>query len=515
MIRPPSARKILVTRVVAAMLLVLMARPVTTLAQPANPVVYRALLLEGNESYRSDTVELANALRTPRVGTPAMPWYAAVERVTIRGAAWATVRREIETFFRDADANDVSLIYISTSGGKLNDGADRDDNGTGDMALNQCTATPCDEFVTTIGGVNEPDPRLVRDDNLDDLFLSFMVDGRTRFDGSKIIVLSACYSGGLADGTRDLPVASSVVLMACGTNELSQGQSPAFTNDNDRGHMWFPGFLIAGLADGGAGLARADTNRNNEVTVTEWFDYASPRVTAAQPDQHPQRNVARGSGDLVVLRYAANTVIQHSETVFRAPARNAQQCACAGASCPSSNAPRCRILGVFPGPPTHVKIGGQDTVSGLAEINIIEAVNANVTIPSFAVGTKDEVIVTAAKVDPANPSRIILEFVNVDGVPVICDPVTTTIVRDRGRPETLTFSGLPQAESKIRVQNGSPGLKNLDITVNEQTFKLRGLRDDEVATLDVSSAMRSGDSNTITVTAHGKPGGSALLLISD
>ena len=91
----------------------------------------------------------------------------------------------------------------------------------------------------------------------------------------------------------------------------------------------------------------------------------------------------------------------------------------------------------------------------------------------------------------------------------------TLVVRERGRPATATFSGLPRAESKVQVLNGTPGIRNLLVTVNGVRFRLAGLRDGEERSLDVSSAMRPGDGNVIALAAEGKPGGSATVVIHD
>jgi hypothetical protein len=42
-----------------------------------------------------------------------------------------------------------------------------------------------------------------------------------------------------------------------------------------------------------------------------------------------------------------------------------------------------------------------------------------------------------------------------------------------------------------------------------------GLKDGENRTLNVSSAMKAGNGNTISLQAQGKPGGSAWVLIRD
>lgn len=703
------------------------------LAADDGPVVYRALLLEGNEAYRSDTLELEKALETPRAGTPGVAWWSSVTPVDISGASWADIKRRIQKEFELADANDVSLIVIDTTGGKYPDDAAQDDNNTGDEKLNLCDKLPCDEVLATTGDVKEPDPKLIRDDEIDDLFSPFKINGETRFNGPKIIVLTSCYSGGLADGTQDLPVASSVVLMASGTNETAHGRSPAFANDDSRGHFWFNGYLIAGLAEGGNGKARADANGDNVVTVGEWFDYASPKVTAVEPGQHPQKNFTRGSADWVVLRYNDGTLFQHSDTPKVAPKATCSECAPDGnerskcgeccdfgdAPDPLAGAPGLyptrkesggavhlsfmewlgdrvdgdkvgqaepdadperdgvdsdqdgldgdqfddgvelrkvsdsqieakvkvrvadlaaeasdgssrydssdpekrlylnawadwngdgqwsaseKIIGVGPGSftvdpaedpqflddnagiysflipvppialrtffyfrfrldygedvgevqavdpslmqeigtaqsgevedyceifppeckvmisssnPNQVEVTVQDQGSGLESIKITRATNLTVSIPTIPPGTRSPVTVVGTKIDGQQRASLVLSAGDTCRNVAPCDPVLTTIIRKEGRPEAQVISGLPRQESKISIHNGTPGLRRLDVFVNHRRFRVAGLGNGRATELDVAAAMVDGDQNTIELIAYGKPGASAMVLISD
>jgi hypothetical protein len=93
--------------------------------------------------------------------------------------------------------------------------------------------------------------------------------------------------------------------------------------------------------------------------------------------------------------------------------------------------------------------------------------------------------------------------------------VDLTVNRDTGQPATATFSGIPQAESKIRITNGDPGLTNLRIVVNGWQFQVAGLKAGEVRDLDVAGAMMAGKDNTITFTGLGKPGDGASVVVHD
>jgi GEVED domain len=705
------------------------------LAADDGPVVYRALILQGNETYDDDTDELIQALSLPRAGAPVMPWWTSVRERDVIGKTWVEIKEIIQQEFASADANDVSLIVIDTTGGKVNDDADQDDDGTADVKMRQCKELPCDEVMATIGRIKEPDPRYIRDDEVDDLFSPFKVGEQARFNGPKIIVLPGCFSGGLADGTQDLPVASSVVLMGAGTNEAAVGKRrPAFANDGDRRHFWFNGYLIVGLADGGNGKARADVNGDNQVTVGEWFDYVSPKVTAVQPNQHPQKNFTQGSADWVVLRYNDGTLFQHSDEPLPAAKSHCTECepndedrSRCGDCCDFGDAPdplvgtpglyptrtesegalhsdlslewlgtgvdseetaqaetdadperdgvdsdedgldgdqfddgvelrrlsdsqieakvkvtvadraevaddgsprydssdpakrlylnawadwngdgqwaaNEKIIGVGPGAfaidpaqdpqfqddnaaiypflipvpsialksffyfrfrldygedvgevqavdpglaqeigtaqagevedyceifppeckvvvspstPDRVEVTVQDHGSGLESIKITASTNLTVSIPPFTRGTRSPVVVVGTKIDPYQRASLVLSVGDTCHNVIPCDPVVTTVIREAGKPEVEVFSGLPRQESKITIQNGTPGLRNLDIFVNHRKFKVAGLGDGRTTTLDVAAAMVDGDQNRIELVAHGKPGASALILISD
>ncbi len=67
----------------------------------------------------------------------------------------------------------------------------------------------------------------------------------------------------------------------------------------------------------------------------------------------------------------------------------------------------------------------------------------------------------------------------------------------------------------VDILNGKPGLTKLTVTVNGKVFKVKDLEDGEKWSLDVSSAMKSGNSNTISLEASGKPGGSADVVVHD
>lgn len=179
------------------------------------------------------------------------------------------------------------------------------------------------------------------------------------------------------------------------------------------------------------------------------------------------------------------------------------------------HAPSCVLTALIPGPPTQIQVTAQDSGSGIAAITVLLSDNATVSVPPFVVGTTGPIVVTATKINQSLAARVVLEVRDRAANITTCDPVITEQVRNAGKPVSHIFSGIPKAESKVTIYNSTPGLTNLSITVNGKKFEVAGLKDNEVRTVDVSSAMVEGNKNTIILEARGKPGGSAVIMIHD
>lgn len=178
--------------------------------------------------------------------------------------------------------------------------------------------------------------------------------------------------------------------------------------------------------------------------------------------------------------------------------------------------PACAITKSILGPPKAIEITAQDTGTGLASITVKSSSNVTVTgNTGFTVGTTAAVVVTATKINQSLSSSVTLSVKDVAGNETICDPLLTVVIREAGKPEAETYTGLPQAESKVAITNGTPGVRNLELNVNGTVFKVNGLKDGATTDLDISSAMHAGNDNTVTITARGKPGASAFVVISD
>jgi hypothetical protein len=135
-----------------------------------------------------------------------------------------------------------------------------------------------------------------------------------------------------------------------------------------------------------------------------------------------------------------------------------------------------------------------------------------VSIEPFTPGTTDTVRVTAVKIKEGPSSVVQLRGTDVAGNSSLWDPVLVKLEHGEGTPKYQVLRGIPQAEGKITLANGRPGLGRMRINVNGVQFRMTGLRDGEERTLDVSSAMRPGRDNVITLIPVGRPGSAAVVI---
>jgi len=163
--------------------------------------------------------------------------------------------------------------------------------------------------------------------------------------------------------------------------------------------------------------------------------------------------------------------------------------------------------------PSTVEILVQSPLEGTQSIGVSIANNIDVSIPTYSPGTLDPIQVTATKIDRLKSARVELQVCS--STCMLCDPVVTLVARNAGKPETQTFSQVPETENKVTIFNGSPGLKSLVIVVNDSTFRVADLEDQEHRTIDISWAIVAGSQSVITLKAAGKPGQSATVLIHD
>jgi hypothetical protein len=177
--------------------------------------------------------------------------------------------------------------------------------------------------------------------------------------------------------------------------------------------------------------------------------------------------------------------------------------------------PGCALSATRAGPPAQIDITVQSPDAGVATIVATQAVNTSVAVPAFTRGTRAPIVVTATKINQTLTSQVALRVTDLAGNVTLCDPVIVQLVDQRNPRPLNVFRGLNQAESKLQLTNGLPGLERVDVYVNGKHLRLDDLHDNEVRAVDVASLMRPGDRNTIMVKTHGPRDSSALLAISD
>jgi hypothetical protein len=156
----------------------------------------------------------------------------------------------------------------------------------------------------------------------------------------------------------------------------------------------------------------------------------------------------------------------------------------------------------------------RDAGSGLARYEVVTLRNATVAVDPFTAGTTTAVFMTATAI--TNDSLgVSVDFYDVAGNRTTCDPIMVLVSREEDQPEDQTFTDVPQAEHYVTIQNGNPGMRKVKLVVNRTKFKEVDLRPDEVRSFDIAAAMKPGNANTITVSARGKKGGSAVIVIAD
>lgn len=153
---------------------------------------------------------------------------------------------------------------------------------------------------------------------------------------------------------------------------------------------------------------------------------------------------------------------------------------------------------------------------GMSSVRVLSAVNAKVDIPRFAPGAP-RVDLRASKIDPAMPAELRVEGCIATDAGDLCTPSVLRLaelrVREGKGRARETFAGVSSREGFVTVQNGSPGVTQVELLVNGARVAAFGMVRDQVLGFDVTAGMLP-EKNTVTVVASGKSGGSALVTVS-
>jgi hypothetical protein len=194
---------------------------------------------------------------------------------------------------------------------------------------------------------------------------------------------------------------------------------------------------------------------------------------------------------------------------------------CAGltltVSPPDTTPPTCTIVaqGRNPSGAAFIKFRVDDVGRGLERYQVVYVRNASVQVDPFSPGALGPVYVLATAVDLTKSLGVTVDFLDLAGNRATCDPVVLSVARVDDQVQDETFTDLPQAESRVAIFNGDPGMRKVVLIVNGTKFRELDLGAGEVRRLDVASAMHPGTDNTITVRVRGKKGATALIVIAD
>ena len=140
------------------------------------------------------------------------------------------------------------------------------------------------------------------------------------------------------------------------------------------------------------------------------------------------------------------------------------------------------------------------------------------TPPSWTFPNDTSVQVTAYKAT-AGSATLACTVTDSDGKVCAVDPIIEQAVRIKGQPVTVAVldGGKPLSANfqYVKIENGSPGVDQLEFIVNGKKFKLPALKDNGIYFLNIGSALRFDVANSVTFTSKGIPGSSASVFVAD
>ncbi len=157
-----------------------------------------------------------------------------------------------------------------------------------------------------------------------------------------------------------------------------------------------------------------------------------------------------------------------------------------------------------------------DRQSGLKSIVPVQLVNSTILIPQFVVGANS--VGSFAATESGWSSYVNFQLTDVAGNVSYIDPPWVSADREPGKPIPFFVKNISPAEGIVTVMNGSPGLKNVRIEVNNGLnvghLEVAGMKDGETRVVNIVSLLPSAGS-TVTITPLGKPRGSATSLFAN
>jgi uncharacterized protein YvpB len=182
---------------------------------------------------------------------------------------------------------------------------------------------------------------------------------------------------------------------------------------------------------------------------------------------------------------------------------------------PDPNAPTCvaTATGRDAAGKPYVEYTLRDVAPGLASIEVLQSTNATTPVPAFAAGTTDPVVVRATRTDDLG-SSIVLRATDVVGNTITCQLTFFGIGAPGAIPHDQHFLDLPRAQHFVSFQNGTPGLKRINVKVNGVVFKSGQLAPGERGTFDIASAM-TATNNRIAIDMEGNKNATLVVIFHD
>jgi hypothetical protein len=186
---------------------------------------------------------------------------------------------------------------------------------------------------------------------------------------------------------------------------------------------------------------------------------------------------------------------------------------------PTDTSPPVCVLQIISG---GIQVTASDPQSGIQSIVETRKVNATTSYNPHQPPplTFNNVIVTALKVNPAQPSSLTLRITNGIGLVTTCDPVDFELVRDNGRPVRHNFP-LEVGEGYLHINND--GLQQITMNLNGSILRFSTtaqgagvyqMPEFGEVNYDLTDYLVP-DQNSVEITAVGRRGGSARIVIHD
>jgi hypothetical protein len=128
-----------------------------------------------------------------------------------------------------------------------------------------------------------------------------------------------------------------------------------------------------------------------------------------------------------------------------------------------TSTPTCSVTAVNVGAPSQLVFSVQDSVSGLSAVKVIRHQNSTSAISSFAPGTTSPVTVTFTKKVETSGGGGGVKATNEDDKSVSCVGQYKTVKRLGVNSQGFTFL---KSLDNLVIQNGSPGLESVKLTLN-------------------------------------------------